>query len=81
MNQTTGGVFVAFLGVVLIIAGVNGTLSKTWNALLGNSGGGKGTSPAAPSTGVPVPGSIGIGDLPSLATETTAGHPGSGLTV
>lgn len=76
-GQSGGGVFIAFLGVVLIIAGLNGTLGKTWSALTGGSN----TTKAQPSSGTPVPGSIGAGDLPTLTTSTNAGTAGSGITV
>lgn len=79
MNQEAGGVFIAFLGVVLIIAGINGTLGRTWDALTGHSG----TTSNKAQSGTPVPGSIGAGDLPTLtgSTPTSAGVPGSGITV
>ena len=79
MNQEAGGVLIAFLGVVLIIAGINGTLGKTWDALTGHSS----TTSNKTQSGTPVPGSIGAGDLPNLTstTPTTAGQPGSGITV
>ena len=80
-GQTTGGVFIAFLGVVLIIAGINGTLGRTWSALLGQSTGAKASNPNSSGAQKNNPGDLPHYGLPGTTATTTAGQIGSGLTV